>query len=38
MTYPVASGKNKMCTSCLKAMSLPIRPPLRPTDIAEELH
>lgn len=38
MTYLVASGKNKMCTSCLKAMPLPIRPPLRPTDIAEELH
>lgn len=38
MTYLVASGKNKMCTSCLKAMPLPIRLPLRPTDIAEELH
>lgn len=38
MIYLVASGKNKMCTSCLKAMPLPTRPPLRPTDIAEELH
>lgn len=27
MTYLVASGRNKMCTSCLKAMPLPIRPP-----------
>lgn len=38
MTYLVASVKNKLCTSCVKAMPLPIRPPLHPTDIAEELH